>query len=113
MRFHRKKKSVVPQCKKSNHWIFKTKNVANVFVLFLIKVTYLFDNGTVFFAIFMAIWGKYVLPLLNFLALVFRSCCCVSAHPHPRTNTYTMCQFNNKISFFLCLLHTFTASLGI
>ncbi|XP_008588678.1 PREDICTED: anoctamin-3-like [Galeopterus variegatus] len=30
------------------------------------KVTYLFDNGgTVFFAIFMAIWGKYVLLLLS------------------------------------------------
>lgn len=39
---------------------------------FLIQVTHLFDNGgTVFFAIFMAIWGEYIFTWLVFFYFSF------------------------------------------
>lgn len=49
----------------NNNFSFSTTiTMINVSISF-IKVTYLFDNGgTVFFAIFMAIWGEYFLSLL-------------------------------------------------
>lgn len=32
-----KKKSIVPQCKKSNHWIIIAKTMANIFVCFPLR----------------------------------------------------------------------------
>lgn len=43
--------------------------------LFSVQVTHLFDNGgTVFFAIFMAIWGKYIFICFAFLVHLILLC---------------------------------------
>lgn len=81
--------------------------MTNVF-FFSAKVTYLFDNGgTVFFAIFMAIWGKYVLLCAlspHFLSLLLDLCpfisigSCVNAHTQLHKQTFSTNKWKSRVS---------------